>query len=350
MKKILIALVLATMALMAKPTVYIVATGGTIAGAAAKATDSQYSPSKVLINTILQALPKAELAKYVTLKTDQFLQISSQNLLPDNWLKLSKRVNALLDQRNVAGVVITHGTDTLEETAQFLQLTVHSKKPVVIVGAMRPSNGLSADGPKNLWDAIILAGSKEAVGKGVMVEMNGVILSGGDVIKSNPTALTTFIPANIGVLGHMWENKPYFLRTVSQRHTTASEFSVANTKVLPRVDIIYGYAGMNGDTIDGAVANGAKGIVVAGVGNGNFSASAEAALIKAAKKGVVIIRSVRMNHGSTTQYAEVDDDKYGFGASWWHTPQQARILLMLALNKGYGVKDIKKIQRIMLEY
>lgn len=351
MKKIFLAfMLLGCGVLFAKPVVYIVATGGTIAGAASSSTASQYSPSKVLIDTILKALPADELAKYAELKTDQLMQISSQNLSTDNWLKLSKRVNELLAKKEVSGLVITHGTDTLEETAQFLQLTVHSNKPVVVVGAMRPSTSLSADGPKNLWDAIVLAASKEAIGKGVMVEMNGVILSGGDVIKSNPTALTTFIPANIGVLGHMWENKPYFLRDVSQKHTKLSEFDIMNTKKLPRVDIFYGFAGMQGDVIDAAVKDGTKGIVMAGVGNGNFSESVEKSLIKASKKGVVVVRSVRMNHGSTTQWAEVDDKKYKFAAAWWHTPQQARIILMLALNKGLGVKDIEKIQALMLEY
>lgn len=351
MKKTLaLALFLCVGVAFAKPTVYIVATGGTIAGAGATSTDSKYTAGQVLIKTILKALPADELAKHVVLKSDQLMQVGSQNMSPAKWLVLAKRINALLAKPDVNGVVVTHGTDTMEETAMFLQLTVHSDKPVVVVGAMRPSTGLSADGPKNLFDAIMLAAAPSAKGKGVMVEMNGVILSAGDVVKSNPSTLSTFIPANIGVLGHMWGIKPYFLRDVSQKHTTKSVFDVSKTKALPRVAIIYGYAGMDGYAITDAVKHGAKGIVMAGVGNGNVSDSVQAALQKAVKAGVVVVRSARMDHGATTQYDEIDDDKYGFVTSWWHTPQQARIILMLALNKGYNTKDVKKIQELMLEY
>lgn len=346
----LVAIVCMTGFLMAseKPLVYILATGGTIAGAASSSTSSSYDAGKVLIETILQALPKDDVAKYATLKSEQVLQKGSQNLTPNDWLIISKRVNELLKDKNVDGIVITHGTDTIEESAMFLQLTAKSDKPIVLVGAMRPSTSLSADGPKNLFDAIVLASSPLSKGKGVMLTFNGNILSGSDVTKSNPIHVDAFKPANIGFLGYMWNNTPYFLRDNLQKHTLQSQFDISQTSKLPQVEILYGYAGSSAKAVEDALKNGAKGIVYAGVGNGNFNDEVEKALISASKKGVKVVRNSRIIRGATPQWGEIDDSAYGFIASWWHTPQASRIILMLALNAG--ITDTKEIQKLMLEY
>lgn len=331
-----------------KPVVYILATGGTIAGSADSSVAAAYNPSQVLIDTILKALPKDEVAKYATLKSEQVFQIASQNLTPNEWLKIAKRANEILKDKNVAGIVVTHGTDTIEETAMFLQLAIKSDKPVVLVGAMRPSTSLSADGPKNLFDAIVLASSPLSKNKGVMLTFNGNIFSASDVTKSNPVHLDTFKATNIGILGYMWNNTPYFLRGITQKYTDNSDFDISKTASLPRVDILYGYAGMDEKAVEAAVKAGAKGIVFAGTGNGNFSDSVEKALIAASKKGVKVVRAGRMVYGPITQWGEVDDDKYGFITSWWHTPQAARIILMMGLNAG--VTDTKALQQMMLDY
>lgn len=331
-----------------KPVVYILATGGTIAGASSSSTASHYDAGKVLIETILQALPKEDVAKYATLKSEQILQKGSQNLTPNDWIIISKRVNEILKDKSVDGVVITHGTDTIEESAMFLQLTTKSDKPVVLVGAMRPSTSLSADGPKNLFDAIVLASSPLAKNRGVMLTFNGNIFSASDVTKSNPIHVDAFKAVNIGILGYMWNNTPYFLRESLQKHTTQSQFEISKISSLPQVEILYGYAGSSAKAIEDAVKNGAKGIVYAGVGNGNFNDEVEQALIKASKSGVKVVRTSRIIYGATPQWGEVDDEKYGFIASWWHTPQASRIILMLALNAG--ITDTKEIQKMMLEY
>ncbi|WP_027327080.1 type II asparaginase [Helicobacter pametensis] len=349
-RKFLLPLLFGFGILFAKPTVYILATGGTIAGAGSSTekTASSYEAGKVLIQTILQALPKQEIAKYAKLKSEQVLQKGSQDLTPQDWIIIAKRVNDLLKQRDVDGIVITHGTDTIEETSMFLQLVIKSDKPVVLVGAMRPSTAISADGPKNLFDGIVLASSKEARGQGVMVVANSNILSASDITKTNPVHVDTFKPANIGILGYMWNNKPYFLRISSQLHTTKSQFDISKISSLPRVDILYGYAGMDERAIEASIASGTKGIVFAGVGNGNISSSVEKALSQASAKGIKVVRAGRMISGPITQWGEVNDEQLGFITSWWHTPQAARIILMLALQSK--ITDNAKIQELMLKY
>ena len=234
----------------------------------------------------LNAVP--ELKTVANVKGEQVFQIASENMNNDYWLKLAKRVNTLLAQDDVDGIVITHGTDTIEETSYFLDLVVKSKKPVVIVGAMRPSTAISADGPINLFNAVILAGSEEAVGKGVLVALNDQINAARDVTKNNTSTADTFRTPELGFLGYMQGNKPYFYRQSTRRHTADSEFDVSNLDILPQVDIVYGYANMNRVAIDAFVAAGAKGIVHAGVGDGSLARPAvEPALDEAHKKGVV---------------------------------------------------------------
>ncbi|NQV01119.1 MAG: type II asparaginase [Bacteroidia bacterium] len=328
-----------------KPLVYILATGGTIAGVGASETSSGYTSGIVSVDKIISSAP--EILQLAQIKGEQVVNIPSQDMTETDWLIIAKRVNQLLAQADVTGVVITHGTDTMEETAYFLNLVVKSDKPVVLVGSMRPSTELSADGPMNVYEGVSVASSPLSVGKGVMIVMDDKILSADDALKTLTTALETFKCPNFGFLGYVYDSKPIFTRHSLVKHTTNSEFDITNVKKLPKVDIVYGYAGIDSLFVTTAIDKGADGIVYAGVGNGNPNTSNLNALAEAVKKGIPVVRSARTPFGPTTQHDEVDDDKYGFSAFWFKTPEKSRILLMLALMK---TKDYQEIQRMFVEY
>jgi len=229
--------------------VTILATGGTIAGTGASSTATVgYQSATVGVQRLIEAVP--ELKKVANVKGEQVFQIASENMNNDSWLKLAKRVNELLAQNDVDGIVITHGTDTIEETAYFLNLVVKSRKPVVIVGAMRPSTAISADGPINLYNAVTLAGSPDAVGKGVLVVLNDQINGARDVTKTNTANTDTFRNWEFGFMGYMQDNAPHFYRVSTRRHTADTEFDVSKLETLPQVDIVYGYANMNRIAVD----------------------------------------------------------------------------------------------------
>lgn len=327
--------------------VTILATGGTIAGTGATSTTTVgYTAATVGVARLIEAVP--ELKAVANVKGEQVFQIASENMNNDYWLKLAKRVNELLAQDDVDGIVITHGTDTIEETAYFLNLVVKSRKPVVIVGAMRPSTAISADGPVNLYNAVTLAGSDEAVGKGVLVVLNDQINGARDVTKTNTANADTFRSWELGFLGYMQDNKPHFYRVSTRKHTADTEFDVSKLDALPAVDIVYGYANMNRIPVDAFVAAGDKGIVHAGVGDGSLARPAvEPALIEARKKGVIIVRSSRVGNGIVARNGEAKDDELDFVVSDTLNAQKARILLMLALTK---TSDTKEIQRMFYTY
>lgn len=328
-----------------KPLIYILATGGTIAGVGSSKVSSGYSAGVVSVDQILAAVP--EVLQLADIKGEQVVNIPSQDMNEDVWLILAKRVNQLLAQPDVTAVVITHGTDTMEETAYFLNLVVKSDKPVVLVGSMRPSTAISAEGPVNIYDGVACAIALESKGKGVMLVMDDKILSADDAVKMNTVTVETFHCPNYGYLGYMYNSKPIFTRESKKRNTTRSEFDITSLTKLPKVDIIYGYAGIDSTFVYNAMNNGAKGIVYAGVGNGNPNTINLNALAAAVKKNIPVVRSTRVPTGPTTQFDEVDDAKYGFSASWFKSPEKSRILLMLALGK---TTDCKEIQRMFLEY
>jgi L-asparaginase len=327
------------------PKISILATGGTIAGAGESKTSSTYTSGAVTVDILLQAVP--EINAIARIKGEQISNIGSQEMNNKVWLKLAKRINELLASDECDGVVVTHGTDTMEETAYFLNLTVRSQKPVVLVGSMRSSTSMSADGPINLYNSVTLAASPMAVGKGVMVAMNDSIYSARDVTKSNTTNVATFRSPNFGPIGYVFYKKIRFYRGSTRKHTYNSEFSVENLEDLPRVDIIYGHANNSRTFVDAAVGAGAKGIVHAGVGNGNLYPETMEGLIEARKKGVLVVRSSRVGSGRVTLDAEVDDAKYGFVVSDSLNPQKSRILLMLALTK---TQNTDEIQQMFFEY
>lgn len=327
------------------PTVVVLATGGTIAGAGATGTQSAYTSGAVTIDAMLTAVPGiTDLAK---IKGEQISNVGSQDMNFDIMLTLAKRCNQLLADDSVRGIVITHGTDTLEETTFFLNLVVKSEKPVVLVGSMRPSTAVSADGPLNLYDAVAVAADPHSRGRGVLVVMNDWIHAAHSLTKTSTTAVQTFMSPLRGIVGVSAYGKNDFYNSPSWKHTTASEFDVANVTSLPRVDILYVYADMSPDLIDASVANGAKGIVFAGVGNGNMNKASLEAAARAVKKGVVVVRSSRVVTGSVGRNVEVNDDEMGFIASDELNPQKARILLTLALLKP---RPASQIQELFYQY
>ena len=347
LKKIVVALlVMMSVAVFGqKPKIRIIATGGTIAGVSKSNTESNYKAGELGIYQLLDAVP--EVKNLADVSGEQLVKIGSQDMNDEVWLKLAKRINELLNKEGYDGVVITHGTDTMEETSYFLNLTVHSAKPVVLVGAMRPSTGMSADGPLNLYNAVAVAADKDAAGRGVMVCMNDIVLDGKDVIKTNTTAVQTFQGANYGTLAYIHNGKPFFNRRPEQKHTVNSEFDVDNLKSLPKVGIVYSYSNASELPLKAFVDAKYNGVVFAGVGNGNLYHTLFDMAIKAQQKGIQIVRASRVPTGATTLDAEVDDAKYHFVASQALNPQKARVLLMLALTK---TKDWQQIQKYFNEY
>jgi len=233
----------------------------------------------------------------------------------DTLIKLAKRINELAKTNEVDGFVITHGTDTMEESAFFLNLTVKTDKPVVMVGSMRPSTAVSADGPLNLYNAVGVARDPNARGRGVLVVMNDWIHAAHSLTKTSTTAIQTFMSPLRGLVGTANYGKNDFFTTPEWKHTTQSEFDISNVTQLPRIDVVFVSLDMSPDAIDCAVANGAKGIVIAGVGNGNMNKPALQAAANAVKKGVVVVRSSRVPTGTVGRNVEIEDDKLGFIAS-----------------------------------
>jgi L-asparaginase len=312
-----------------KPNITILATGGTIAGAAASGTQSAYKSGSVSIDAMVAAVPGIE--KLANIKGEQISNVGSQDMTFDILLKVAKRINELLSTSAVDGIVITHGTDTMEESAFFLNLTVKSDKPVVMVGSMRPSTAVSADGPLNLYNAVAVASDPKAKGRGVLVVMNDQIHAAHSLTKTSTTSVQTFMSPIRGVVGVTAYGKNDWYNNPPWKHTTESEFDISNVTKLPRVDIVFADEDMEPDLIEASVKAGAKGIVIAGVGNGNMNKASVDAAASAVKKGVVVVRSSRVATGMVDRNVEVNDDELGFIASDELNPQKSRILLSLAL-------------------
>lgn len=327
------------------PTIVVLATGGTIAGAASSDVTAGYTSGQVGVEQLLNAVPQAR--KLANLRGEQIANIGSQDMNDEVWIKLATRVNELLAMPDVSGVVITHGTDTIEETAFFLNLVVKSDKPVVMTASMRPSTALSADGPLNYYNAVAVAANKNANGRGVLVVLNDWIHGASSLTKTSTTAVQTFMSPLSGLIGTVAYGTIEWYRGPVGKHGLTSDFAVDKTTVLPRVDIVMAMENMDGALINASTAAGAKGIVIAGVGNGNMTKTALDALEAQAKKGVVCVRSSRVTTGQVGRNVEVDDDKMGFVASLGLNPQKARVLLRLALLK---TNDPKQIQRYFDEY
>jgi L-asparaginase len=329
-----------TVAQTKKPNIVILATGGTIAGAAATGTQSGYTSGAVGIDTMVAGVPG--IRDLANIKGEQISNVGSQDMSFDILLKVAKRINELTKSADVDGIVITHGTDTMEESAYFLNLTVKTDKPVVMVGSMRPSTAVSADGPLNLYNAVGVAGDPKAKGRGVLVVMNDTIHGAHSLTKTSTTAVQTFLSPVRGVVGVASYGKNDFYSNPEWKHTTQTEFDIAQVTTMPRVDVIFASMDMSPALID-ASATGAKGIVIAGVGNGNMNKASVDAAAAAVKKGVVVVRSSRVATGLVGRNVELDDDKLGFIASDELNPQKARILLSLALLKTRTPKELQEM-------
>lgn len=325
------------------PRVMILATGGTIAGSGDSDTRAAYKAGEVPVEDLIQAVP--EIQELAQIKGEQISNIGSQDMDIDTWLRLSARINEIYEQNLADAVVITHGTDTMEETAYFLSLTVDSNQPTVLVGAMRAATSMSSDGKRNLWDAIQVAIAPESKDKGVLVAMNEKIFDARSVEKTHTTNMEAFGAPNGGPIGVVFDGKVrYYTENLMK---PPHKFDIREFGNLPRVDIVYGYVGAEPQIVDFSVKNGALGIVYAGVGNGNFSQSAQNSLSFAVENGLIVIRSTRIGAGRVTLDNEVDDEALGFVVADDLSPQKARILLMLALTQ---TTDRGEIQQMFFEY
>jgi L-asparaginase len=327
------------------PRIVIVATGGTIAGSGETPTAGGYRSGAVAVDVLIAAVP--QMKKFADVRGVQVSSLGSQDMDDETWVMLATEVNHLLATADVDGVAITHGTDTMEETAYFLNLVVKSDKPVVLTGSMRPATSLGADGPLNIYNAVGVAADPRARGRGVLVVANDDIHDARAVTKRHTTDVQTFVSPEVGLVGVCLFDNREFVRTPARAHTTATPFEVAAGQVLPRVDVIYAHAGMSPDVIGGAVANGAKGLVVAGVGGGNMTTPALDAVKRAIGNGVVVVRSTRVGDGIVRRSIEVDDDTVGTVASKELNPAKSRVLLKLALTE---TSDAMRVQEFFDTY
>jgi glutamin-(asparagin-)ase len=329
----------------AKPRVVILATGGTIAGAGATAANSAtYQAAKVPVDKLIAGVP--ELTDVAQVRGEQVFQIASESFTNEKLVQLAKRVSALTKDADVDGVVVTHGTDTLEETAFFLNLVVHSEKPVVVVGSMRPGTAMSADGMLNLYNAVVVAGSAQSRGKGVLVAMNDEIHAGRDVAK-RVNIKTNAFGSQWGPLGMVVEGQTYWFRNPAKRHTMGSEFDIDSIDKLPEVQIVYGSGNMALEMYDAVARSGAKAIVHAGTGNGSVANYAVDKLRGLRSQGLQVVRSSRVGDGFVLRNSEQPDDKYDWVVAHDLNPQKAKILAAVALTK---TTDSKELQRVFWQY
>jgi L-asparaginase len=342
-----VALMTATGALAAQGTakVTVLATGGTIAGAQAPEGGYGYKSGSFDIKDLISAVPNLD--KLAVISGEQVVNIGSQDMNDEVWLKLAKRLGEVVKSAGTDAVIITHGTDTVEETGYFLDLVTKTEKPIVMVGSMRPATAISADGPSNLYNGVAVAISPGAKGRGVVTVLNDQIDYARNVVKTNTTDVETFRSVNRGPAGVSNTGVVTWFAPLEKKHGLNSEFNVEGLTTLPRVDIIYAHAGMHPDLIDAAVKLGAKGLVIAGVGDGNMTEAALDRVTAAAKAGVVVVRSTRLASGIVYRNNEVDDDKLGLVASAELNPAKSRVLLMLALTR---TSDVGKIQTMFNEY
>ncbi|EOL9559419.1 type II asparaginase [Campylobacter jejuni] len=328
----------------AKSRIAILGTGGTIAGFIdSTIATTGYMVGAIDIDVLIKAVP--QIRDLADISWEQIANIDSSNMCDEIWLRLAKKI-AKLFAEGIDGVVITHGTDTMEETAYFLNLTIKSDKPVVLVGAMRPSTAISADGPKNLYNAVALVANKEAKNKGVMVAINDKILSARGVVKTHSLNVDAFSSPDFGDLGYIVDGKVFFYNNVTKAHTKNAPFDVSKLTSLPKVDILYSYSNDgSGVAAKALFEHGTKGIVVAGSGAGSIHKNQKDVLKELLKKGLKVVVSSRVVAGCVA--VSDSDEKLGFISAEDLNPQKARVLLMLALTK---TSDPKKIQEYFLKY
>lgn len=319
-------------------TVYVLATGGTISATASNCVETtDYDSAQIKIEDLLKTLP--ELKNICKIRSEQYANLDSSDITLKDLLDLSKHINKLLSDDTIDGLVLTHGTDTMEETAYFLNLTVLSEKPVVVVGAMRPNTAISADGPLNLYNAILVACNSATVGKGVVISINDGIYSARDTRKASTYKVNSFTAAEYGCIGVVQNSIVSYYYESIKKHTTQSCFNVSELEELPVVEIIYEYLGSSSSLLS-KVMECCDGIVFAGNGNGNLNKTT-LSYIETSNNLPLLVRSSKTMSGPVQ-----DREKYerlGLIAANDLSPQKARILLMLALTKTRSIKEIQKI-------
>ncbi|MBR0423297.1 MAG: asparaginase [Clostridia bacterium] len=322
--------------------ILVIGTGGTIAGVGDKGKTLGYDSAQINVDNILSGVPYIE--DLANVKPVELYNVDSSDMSIDKLVNMACYIEEMAARDDVDGFVITHGTDTLEETAYFLNLTVHTHKPIVLTGAMRPSTAISADGPFNLYQAVALARSSEAEGKGVLVVFADAIYGGRDVIKVNTFKTDAFNQKDMGSFGYMRDDKAYFYNHSVKKHTLSSEFRVSKDMKLPNVEVVNYYLGRSEDILKHA-SKISEGIVLGGAGCGGASEKWNKEIEKMLKSGKIVVRSSRISNGLVTHSSKAIFKKGVYSNSL--TPQKSRILLMLALTK---TKDIEKIQEVFNMY
>ncbi|NIN71110.1 MAG: L-asparaginase [Gemmatimonadetes bacterium] len=316
---------------VAKPTVLILTTGGTIA--------SRVGAPMTEGDSLVGAVP--QLLEYAEIRVEEFSRIGSSQMTPVHWLGLAKRIGELFgEDSTLAGIVVTHGTDTMEETAFFLNLTVHDRRPVVLVGSMRSANEISADGPANLLNAVRVAVSSAAVGKGVLVVLNEDVSAARDVWKTDNRRVHTFQSPELGYIGSADPDTVLFYRQPLRPHTTQSEFDVATLDSLPAVELVYDYTGFDGSGLEDIVRRAPSGVVVATFAGGRMSAGARRGVAAAIEAGIPLVIASRVPGG------RIVGDPAGdvpLAVARDLPPHKARILFMLALTRSRKVTEIQRI-------
>ena len=331
-----------------RPRVYLIGTGGSISFVGRERTDYtnySYDNKHLSIQELLDRVP--EISQWAEVRAEQFLNVGSTDVGPPDWLTLAKRINAIFrEDPDAAGVAITHGTATLEETAYFLNLTVKGQKPVVVTGAMRPPTGMGTDTDVNLMDCIRVAAAPEAAGRGVLTVLNNEIQAARDVTKTDSYRLETFRSNQLGLLGYAdSDGEVVFYRTPTRAHTMDTEFDLEGVVELPRVDIVFSFAGADGLLVDALADAGVPGMVAGGLGSGGSPPKFMAALRKAMERGVRVVVATQTGNGRVMRTRRFDEA--GYIAADNLSPKKARILLMLALTR---TNQPEEIQRMMLTY
>ncbi|CAD31749.1 L-asparaginase [Schizosaccharomyces pombe] len=322
------------------PNVTIFAMGGTIAGYASSSTETvDYAAGSVGIATLVDAVPAIK--NFSNIRGVQVTNVGSEELTPANVLNLTQLILAEVAKPDVHGIVVTHGTDSLEETAIFLDMTVNTTKPIVVVGAMRPSTAISADGPMNLLNAVVVAASNRSIGRGTMILLNDRIGSAFYTTKTNGNMLDTFKSYEAGFLGMILDQRPHFFYSPATP-TGKVHFDVSNTTELPAVEILYGYQGLNPNLAKAAVDLGAKGLVLAGMGAASWTDPGNEVI-----DGLISNQSIPVVYSHRTMDG-FSDYYYNGIPAYFQNPQKARYMLMLSINAGYSIQNITDI--FSLEY
>ena len=330
------------------PRVRIVATGGTIAEIWPHRVDYVLHSEVKELLTIEKSLARIpEVKQIAEVQGEDFLSVGSAAIGPEEWLRLAQRINQIFQEDPaIAGVVVTHGTATLEETAYFLHLTIKTQRPVVLTGSMRPPSAMSSDADVNLLDAIRVASCADAVGKGVLTVLNNQIQSAREVSKANTLRAEAFRPSDLGFLGYAdSDGQVVFYRTLTRKHTTSTPFDVSRLETLPRVDVVHAYGGADGLLVDAVRQHESDGLILVGFGGGTYPPDFELAGARAVRDGIPVVLASRVTSGRVVMTPLKEE--HGFIVCDNLHPQQARTLLMLGLTV---TRDRKRIQQMFLDF